>query len=74
MTPAKPLLELELRPVEAPAHATAGAKVFVLLPSLDELLGRPGFGVSDPICLPGSARPFSPLALFSSQARRRALH
>jgi hypothetical protein len=35
----KPLLQLELRRVEAPGCATPGACVFMLLPSLDELLG-----------------------------------
>jgi hypothetical protein len=50
----KPLLELELRPVAAPAHASEGACVYVLLPTLEELVGRPDFGRPDPIWLPGS--------------------
>ncbi len=50
----KPLLELNLRPTEAPACASSGAKVYVLLPSLQELLGAPGFGRWDAIqCGPG---------------------
>jgi hypothetical protein len=74
MIPAKPLLELELRPVAAPAHATPGAQVFVLLPSLDELLGTVGFAAAHPICLPGSPHPFSPRDFFAAHARRQALH
>jgi hypothetical protein len=71
MSPTKPLLELELRPVEAPSAATPGACVFVLLPLLGELLGRPDFGVADPICLPGTARPFQPRVFFGRPAGRR---
>lgn len=51
---AKPLLELTLRPSEAPSCASPGAKVYVLLPSLEDLLGAPGFGLWDAIqCGPG---------------------
>jgi hypothetical protein len=67
MTP-KPLLELELRPVEAPSHATPGARVFVLLPPLDELVGRPGFGASRPI-LCGAQLPYDPRMLFARMSR-----
>jgi hypothetical protein len=74
MSPAKPMLELELRPVEAPSHATPGARVFVLLPRLDELLGEPGFGSAQPIVLPGALRPFVPSAFFAPYAARRHLH
>jgi len=70
----KPLLELELRPVAAPAAASAGACVYVLLPTLEELVGAPGFGRRDPICLPGSGRPFDPWALFGKQQADRVLH
>lgn len=35
----KPLLRLELRPVQAPDCATPGAQVFMLLPRLEQLLG-----------------------------------
>jgi hypothetical protein len=40
---------VELRPVVAPAGSPQGARVFVLLPELDELLGVPGFGLRNPI-------------------------
>ena len=52
----KPLLELELRPVAAPTGAGEGACVYVLLPTLDELVGRRDFGRPDPIWLPGTRR------------------
>jgi hypothetical protein len=52
MSPPKPFIELELRPVEAPSYATAGARVFMLLPTVDELLGVPAFGHPRPITLP----------------------
>jgi hypothetical protein len=70
MNASKPLLELELRPVEAPAGASAGACVYVLLPSLEELLDQPGFGCHAPICLPRSARPFDPLNFFAARPQR----
>ena len=70
----KPLLELELRRVEAPTHASPGACVFMLLPELDELVGRPGFGSSDPICLPGHPGVFTPWSLFAPYGARRRLH
>lgn len=41
MSTSKPLLQLELRPVEAPDYATPGARVFMLLPALEELLALP---------------------------------
>lgn len=71
---ARPLLELELRPVEAPAQATAGACVFVLLPTLEELVGREGFGRRDPICLPGAARPLDGWTLFGTARRPWTIH
>ena len=73
MSATKPLLEL--RPVEAPAPASPGACVYVLLPELGELVGLPGFGRCQPICLPGGARPFDAHAFFGAAAReRRILH
>ena len=73
MTAPKPVLEL--RPVEAPAPATPGACVYVLLPALDDLLGVPGFGRSDAICLPNGPRPFDAHSFFGAGAReRRVLH
>lgn len=61
----KPLLELELRPTEAPACATPGASVFVLLPALDDLLNAPGFATRGAILLsrPARAARFAPTAL-----------
>jgi hypothetical protein len=60
---------IELRPVE-PTPGTARA--YVLLPELDELLGVPGFGLADPICLPGTHRPFDLRAMFA--ACRKSIH
>lgn len=69
-TPRKSLLNLTLVPVGA-AGAT-DVRVYVLLPSVDELLGQPGFGRRDPIFLPGHRRPLDGWALFRA-ARKRAL-
>jgi hypothetical protein len=55
---------LELRPVEAPAAATPGATVYVLLPTLEQLVSRPGFGLSSPIALPASLWPLDTRKLF----------
>jgi hypothetical protein len=55
MMTVKPLLQLELRPVAAPKCATSGARVFMLLPELDVLVGRPGFGRIAPIEVPGTS-------------------
>ena len=45
-------------------------RVYVLLPSLDELLGRPGFGRASPIFLPGHKRPLDGWALFGPLRNR----
>jgi hypothetical protein len=66
----RPLLQLELRPVEAPVHATAGACVYVLLPTLAELVGHPRFGRRDAICLPGTSRPIEGWTLFGAARPR----
>ena len=47
-----PFGQVELRPV-VPQPGTMGAKTYVLLPELDELLGAPGFGLRDPIQVKG---------------------
>jgi len=55
-----PFGAVELRPVAPPAGSPQGARVYVLLPELDELLGVPGFGLRDPIWISwrsGRARP-----------------
>lgn len=70
MTTSKCLVQLELRPVEAPAHASEGACVFMLLPTLDELLGLPGFGSGNQICLPGARRPVDGWTLFGGARER----
>ncbi len=54
----------ELRPVAAPAEMGPDARAYVLLPSLDEILGVPGFAAADPIVLPGASRPLDGWALF----------
>ncbi|MCZ7659122.1 MAG: hypothetical protein M5U07_15320 [Xanthobacteraceae bacterium] len=56
----------ELRPVEAPAEMGPGARAFVLLPTLEEILGIPGFAASDPIMLPGASRPLDGWTLFGT--------
>jgi hypothetical protein len=63
-TTRKALLDLTLRPVGNSCGDPADLRVYVLLPSLDELLGRPGFGRRDPIFLPGHRRPLDGWALF----------
>jgi hypothetical protein len=53
---------VELRPIAPPAGSPQGAKVYVLLPELDELLGVPGFGLRNPIRISRKccrARPFA---------------
>jgi hypothetical protein len=72
MTSPKPILELELRPV-TPAGAD-GATLYALLPALDELLGAPGFGRRDAICLPGTQAPFDPLSFFAPFRTTETLH
>jgi hypothetical protein len=69
-----PKLLLELRPIEPPAGASPGARVYALLPSLEKLLGAPSFGRRRPICLPGTRRPFDPASFFSGQRERQTLH
>jgi hypothetical protein len=48
-------------------------RTYALLPDLDELVGVPGFGLADPICLPGTQRPFDLRAMFSAW-RKPVLH
>jgi len=60
---------LDLRPVEAPAGASPGATVYVLLPTLDQLLGHPGFGLKSPIVLPDALSPLDPHRFFGVPVR-----
>jgi hypothetical protein len=55
---------VELRPIAPPTGMAEGGCAYVLLPDLEDLLGVPGFGLSDPICLPGTPRPFDLRDLF----------
>jgi hypothetical protein len=61
---------LELRPVRAAREGAAPARVFVLLPTLAELLGAPAFGLAAPIVLPGHPRPLTGWALFGTVRER----
>jgi hypothetical protein len=63
-------LHLELRPVRPSGDDAAPARVFVLLPTLAELLGEPFFGQVDPIVLPGHPRPLTGWALFGTARER----
>ncbi len=63
----KPILEL--RPVEAPSSATPGATVYVLLPTLEQLVRRPGFGLKAPIALPDALWPLDARRFFGVPGR-----
>jgi hypothetical protein len=63
-------LNLELRAVRPSRDAAAPARVFVLLPTLAQLLGEPFFGHVDPIVLPGHARPLTGWAMFGMPRER----
>ena len=54
-----PFGKVELRPAPR-AGADGGARVYVLLPDLDELLGVPGFGLRDPIRVRSDRPAYSP--------------
>jgi hypothetical protein len=45
-------------------------RLFIVLPSLEELLGQPGFGHRNPIFLPGCRRPLDGWAIFGSVRER----
>lgn len=61
--------------VLCPVASADGAAQYTLLPTLAELVRRPGFGLHDPICLPGTARPLDGWALFgSARGRKIPLH
>jgi hypothetical protein len=64
-TARKSVLHLELSRVE-PSSEDAEMRVYVLLPTLEELLGQPDFGRRDPIFLPGHERPLDGWAIFGS--------
>jgi len=61
---------LELRPVAPGRDEPAEMRVYVLVPSLEELLGAPDFGRRDPIFLPGHRRPLDGWAIFGSARER----
>lgn len=63
----KPILEL--RPVAAPAAATPGATVYVLLPAVEQLVRQPGFGLKAPIALPESLWPLDARRFFGTSGR-----
>jgi len=58
-------LQVELRAVEGTT-----SRVFVLLPSLEELLGVADFGHRNPIFLPRHVRPLDGWAIFGSVRER----
>jgi hypothetical protein len=60
--------DLTLYPVES--SDGADVQVYVLLPTLQELLGRPEFGRRDGIFLPGHRRPLDGWALFGTPRQR----
>jgi hypothetical protein len=65
--------DLTLRRVEP--EDGADVRVYVLLPTLQELLGQPTFGRRDGIFLPGHRRPLDGWALFGTPRQRGfALH
>lgn len=43
---------------------------YVLLPPLGRLLGIPGFGARNPICLPGTPRPLDGWSIFGGRPGR----
>jgi hypothetical protein len=61
--------EFDPQPLEL-RRVSPQARVYVLLPSLAELLGEPGLGCRAPIVLPGHARPRDGWALFGSVRER----
>jgi hypothetical protein len=60
--------DLTLRPVES--SGGANVRVYVLLPTLQELFGLPDFGRRDAIFLPGHRRPLDGWALFGTPRER----
>jgi hypothetical protein len=67
-TTRKPNQRLERQAVEEPCQDDA--RLFVLLPTLEELVGEPGFGHQGPIFLPGCERPLDGWAIFGSVRER----
>jgi hypothetical protein len=60
--------DLTLRPVES--SGDGDVRVYVLLPTLQELLGRSDFGRRNAILLPGHRRPLDGWALFGTPRER----
>ena len=67
-TTRKSSLRLELQTVEETRQGDS--RLFVLLPSLEQLLGEPAFGHHAPIFLPGQQRPLDGWDLFGSVRER----
>jgi hypothetical protein len=61
---ARPQADLELKRIAAPAWATPGARVYALLPTLETLVGQPGFGARSPIRVAPARPAFNPWAFF----------
>jgi len=67
--------DLPLRRVAPAAGDPVDMAAYLLLPSLEELLARPGFGLRDPIFLPGCRRPLDGWGIFGPiGARGITLH
>jgi len=60
--------------ISADEPAGDGGRLYLLLPTLGELLGVSGFAARNPICLPGSPRPLDGWALFGEPAENFTLH
>jgi hypothetical protein len=60
-------LDLELRPVEGQSLEN---DLFLLPPSVEDLLGCPDFGQSNPIEIPASLQPVDGWALFGTVRKR----
>ncbi len=67
-TTRKSSLQLELQTVEETSQGRA--RLVVVLPSLEQLLGEPAFGHGGPIFLPGHSRPLDGWDLFGPVRER----
>ena len=67
-TTRKPNQRLELQMIEKTARDDA--RVFVVVPTPEQLLGEPAFGHRNPIFLPGRQRPLDGWGIFGSVRER----